>query len=328
MKLQRYGTNPILQPRKNKWESVAVFNPATFLENGEIHVLYRAVGDYERYVSKIGHAVFDTNLKLLKRDKKPCFEPCEELWEFSIEDPRVVKLESTFFITYVITPSPCAPRTIRERLGIPEPFPRLFPRTALATTKDFNKFERLGFITPYRAHERDVVLFPQKIDGKYGILHRPSNWIGREFPVDRPSIWFAFADELPGRLHSHQVVLEPRQSWERKKIGAGAPPILTDRGWLLIYHGVDENNVYRAGAALLDEKKPWKVIARSSLPILEPEEEYERIGDVPNVVFPEGCVVVENELIVVYGAADKYCCAAHVSLKKLLDYLWSSKKKN
>jgi len=113
--------------------------------------------------------------------------------------------------------------------------------------------------------------------------------------------------------------MKPEEDWEAKKIGAGPPPIETEKGWLLIYHGVDENEVYRAGAALLDLKEPWKVIARLPEPILEPEKHYEKVGDVPNVVFPEGAVLIGDELIVFYGAADKYCCAASINIDELLN---------
>jgi len=186
---------------------------------------------------------------------------------------------------------------------------------------DFESFERLGIITPYHADERDVVLFPWKIQRRYAAIHRPHNWVGLGYPVERPSIWFAFLDGLPGRMYDHKVIMEPEQPWESKKIGAGPPPIKTEAGWLLIYHGVDPDHVYRTGAALLDLEKPWKVIARTPEPILEPEEEYERVGDVPNVVFPEGAVVMGDELIVFYGAADKVCCAASASLDELIAHL-------
>ncbi|MDY7079460.1 MAG: glycosidase, partial [Chloroflexota bacterium] len=111
------------------------------------------------------------------------------------------------------------------------------------------------------------------------------------------------------------------QRWECTKMGAGPPPLKTDKGWLLIYHGRDENMTYRAGAALLDLEEPWKVLARTPEPILEPEEEYERIGDMPNVVFPEGAVVIGDELFVFYGGADLVCCAASVHLDEFVDYL-------
>ena len=115
--------------------------------------------------------------------------------------------------------------------------------------------------------------------------------------------------------------MKSEQRWEARKIGAGPPPVKTEEGWLLIYHGVDENRVCRAGAALLDLEEPWKVIARTPEPILEPEEEYERVGDVPNVVFPEGAGTIGDELLVFYGGADEVCCAASVCLDELVNYL-------
>ncbi|MDO9574976.1 MAG: glycosidase, partial [bacterium] len=224
------------------------------------------------------------------------------------------------YMTYVVTPTPAPPGAVRRRLGIPKPA-QAYTRTAVAVVKDFNEFNRLGVITPYKAKERDTVLFPEKIDGKYAVLHRPSNWIGPDYGTDRPGIWFAYLDSLDGKMFGHKLVMIPREKWESDKIGAGPPPIKTERGWLLIYHGVSKDYVYRAGAALLDLEEPWKVIARTHEPILEPEEDYERAGDVPNVVFPEGAVVISNELLLFYGAADKVCCVARVLLKELINYL-------
>ena len=320
MKLVRYEGNPVLKPRGDDWEAVATFNCAAIYRDGRIHVLYRATGDYVHYASHLGYAIFDESLNLLERLEEPCFGPHLKLWEMSIEDPRLTELEGAVYLTYVVTPTPSPPGAVRRRLGIPKPM-QATPRTALARVEDFHEFTRMGVITPYDADERDVVLFPEKIQGRYAAIHRPSNWVGPGYPVARPSMWFAFLDGLPGRMYDHKVIMEPEQPWEGKKIGAGPPPIRTGAGWLLIYHGVDPNHVYRAGAALLDLEEPWKVIARTPEPILEPEEEYERVGDVPNVVFPEGAVVVGDELIVFYGAADKVCCAASASLDKLIAHL-------
>jgi predicted GH43/DUF377 family glycosyl hydrolase len=105
------------------------------------------------------------------------------------------------------------------------------------------------------------------------------------------------------------------------KVGAGPPPIKTKQGWLLIYHGVDNNHVYRAGAALLDLKDPGKVLGRTTQPILEPKEPYEKNGDVSNVVFPTGACVIDAKLFVYYGAADKVCCIATTDLENLVDYI-------
>ncbi|MGY4706287.1 glycoside hydrolase family 130 protein [Candidatus Bipolaricaulota sp. J31] len=325
MKLERCGRNPLIEPRGDDWEAVATFNCAALYKGGKIHVLYRAVGDYVRYASHLGYAVFDAELNLLERPEEPVFGPDIALWEMSIEDARLTEIEGQVYMTYVVTPTPAPPGAVRRRLGLPKP-QQAHARTALARVEGLGepggpRFTRLGVITPYDAAERDVVLFPEKIRGEYAAIHRPSNWIGPGYPVERPSIWFAFLDGLPGRMHGHKVIMEPKEDWEAKKIGAGPPPIRTEAGWLLIYHGVDWDHVYRAGAALLDLEEPWRVIARTKDPILEPVETYEVEGDVPNVVFPEGAVVVGDELWIFYGGADKVCCLATVKLEALLEYL-------
>ena len=251
MKLKRCEGNPIIEPRGDDWEAVATFNPAALYKDGKIHVLYRAVGDYARYASYLGYAVFDKDMSLLERPGEPVFGPDIKLWEMSIEDARLTEIEGEVYMTYVVTPTPAPPGAVRRRLGIPKPTCAA-PRTALAKVEGLGepggpRFERLGIITPYDADERDVVLFPERIQGQYAAIHRPSNWIGPGYPVEQPSIWFAFLDGLPGRMYGHKVIMQPEQPWEAKKIGAGPPPIKTDEGWLLIYHGVDKNHVYRAG---------------------------------------------------------------------------------
>jgi predicted GH43/DUF377 family glycosyl hydrolase len=117
------------------------------------------------------------------------------------------------------------------------------------------------------------------------------------------------------------TIMKPKWKWEEKKVGIGPPPIRTDAGWIIIYHGVDSNTVYRVGAALLDLENPCRVIARTPEPILEPEEKFERVGVVPNVVFPEGAVVIKDELKVIYGGADRVCCVASVPMRLLIESL-------
>ncbi|RLC67473.1 MAG: hypothetical protein DRI48_02190 [Chloroflexi bacterium] len=323
MKLRRYKGNPILNPRRDDWESLEAYNPAAVYLDGKIHLLYRATGEYVEYVSRLGHAIFDENLNLVERFDEPCFTPNLELWEMSVEDARLTPLEGRLYMTYVITLTPCPPYSVRRRLGMP-PRPQARTRISLAeVTWEVGRmsFQRLGVITPYGSNQRDTVLFPAKIGGRYAALHRPSAWVGPGYPTDTPGIWFAYLDDLPGRMYGHRLVMKSEQRWESRKIGAGPSPVKTDKGWLLIYHGVDQNRVYRAGAALLDLEEPWKVIARTPEPILEPEEEYERIGDVPDVVFPEGAVVIGDDLIVFYGGADVVCCAASVRLNEFVNYL-------
>ena len=346
MKFKRHEQNPILEANKeNNWESEAVFNcgVAYEKETGLVHLLYRAIGNYKSYKSTLGYANSKDGINF-KRYNNPVFEPREKYESGSVEDSRITEIEGKFYITYVgHFEHPCD----QDGIAI----------TALASTTDFQEYERYGVITPFGADDKDVVLFSEKINGKYVMLHRPINWIKKdvydrdgklylkvknktiEWLIERPnylpkkpSIWIAYSNDLRN-WHNHKVVMEPEREWEGVKIGAGPPPIKTDKGWLLIYHGSSwlpnskfknykgevYNRTYKAGAALLDLKDPSIVIARTKEPILEPKKDYELFGDVPNVVFPEGAVVRKGELFVYYGAADKTCCLAICNLEELID---------
>jgi len=320
MKLERYNGNPILRQRGDDWESLAAYNCGAVFKDGNIHILYRAIGEYTNYISRVGHAIFDTNLNLVERHNGPCFGPDLAYWEKSVEDIRITPLDGKFYITYVVTITPCPPAGVRRRLGLPK-IPQAPTRIAVAETTDFVNFTRLGFLTPYGTNQRDTVIFPERINGKIAVLHRPAEWIGSSYGADRPGIWFAYLDRWEGGLFDHKLVMKSENDWQSYKIGAGPPPIKTDKGWLLIFHGVDDNRTYKAGAALLDLKKPWQVIARTSSPILEPEQDYECVGDMPNVVFPQGAVIVGEELLVFYGGADKVCCVAKTNLEKFITEL-------
>ena len=192
----------------------------------------------------------------------------------------------------------------------------------LASTKDFNSDEKHGNLGP-DIENKDVVIFPETINGRVVALQR----IGTDIQI----IYYESVEHLKKgydraywerylkHLKDH-VVLQRKFKWEAMKVGAGPPPIKMDVGWLLIYHGVDKRNVYRAGVALLDADDPQRVIRRAPLPILTPSEDYERFGDIPNVVFPTGAVVKGGRLLLYYGAADRYCCLATCELQELVDY--------
>ena len=327
--LQRYEKNPILMPNEaNWWESKAVFNCAILHYENKFHMLYRAIGEYERYISRIGYAS-STDGYSFTRNNNIALEPTQDYEEYGIEDPRMVVIDNQVYITYVILSSYVTDGAIVEA------------STALATTTDFLKYTRLGVITTKGSNNKDVVLFPEKMSqqqqqsssvlslslpsnnidraGKYFFLHRPSSWIGSKYGVDKPSIWLGEGNALTN-FEKHTLLLKPEEDWEELKIGAGPPPIKTRTGWLVIYHGVSREKVYRAGAALLDLHDPSKIIGRTKTPILEPKEPYEKFGDVNNVVFPTGACVVDNDkLFVYYGAADKVCCLATTDLNYLLD---------
>jgi beta-1,2-mannobiose phosphorylase / 1,2-beta-oligomannan phosphorylase len=135
-----------------------------------------------------------------------------------------------------------------------------------------------------------------------------------------PSFRSQYWTEYLRNLDAH-TIMKPQEWWEKRKIGIGPPPIRTPEGWLMIYHGVDDNYVYRAGAALADLDDPQKILARSKTPILEPREPYEKYGFVPDVVFPEAAMVLDSDLYVFYGAADTVSCVATTRLDELLRWL-------
>jgi predicted GH43/DUF377 family glycosyl hydrolase len=327
--LQRYNKNPVLVPNEaNWWESKAVFNCAILYYENKFHMLYRAIGEYERYISRIGYAS-STDGYSFATSKHIALEETEDYEKYGIEDPRIVKIDNQIYITYVVLSGYVTNGAIVEA------------STALATTTDFLKYTRLGVITSKGSDNKDVVLFPEKMSqqessvislssastdtidraGKYFFLHRPSSWIGSRYGVDKPSIWLGEGNALTN-FEKHTLLLKPEEDWEQLKVGAGPPPIRTRAGWLVIYHGVSREKVYRAGAALLDMHDPSKIIGRTKKPILEPKEPYEKFGDVSNVVFPTGACVVDNDkLFVYYGGADKVCCLATADLNYLLDHI-------
>ncbi len=326
--LQRYKKNPILVPNEaNWWESKAVFNCAILHYENKFHMLYRAIGEYERYISRIGYAS-STDGYSFARSNHIALEPMQDYEQYGIEDPRMVEIDNQVYITYVILSAYVTDGAIVEA------------STALATTTDFLKYTRLGVITTKGSNNKDVVLFPEKMSqqqqssvlsssssnntdgaGKYFFLHRPSGWIGSKYGVNKPSIWLGEGNALTN-FEKHTLLLKPEEDWEELKVGAGPPPIKTRTGWLVIYHGVSRDKVYRAGAALLDLHDPSKIIGRTKTPILEPKEPYEKFGDVSSVVFPTGACVVDNDkLFVYYGGADKVCCLATADLNYLLDQI-------
>jgi predicted GH43/DUF377 family glycosyl hydrolase len=277
-------------------------------------MLYRAVGEYEKYISRIGYASSSDGFCFTRR-REIALAPSEEYEKYGIEDPRLVKIGQEIYLSYVVLSTYVSQRPSAS--------------TALATTNDFSNYTRLGIITSKGSDNKDVVLFPENVyqqlsDGtgnlKYLFLHRPSTWVGSKYGVDRPSIWIGEGASLTN-FEKHTLLIKPEQQWEMLKVGAGPPPIKTKEGWLLIYHGVDRDHVYAAGAALLDLKDPTKVLARTKKPVLEPNEPYEKNGDVNNVVFPTAAYVMDGKLFVYYGAADKVCCLATIDLENFLDHV-------
>ncbi len=231
------------------------------------------------------------------------FIPETPLEEFGVEDPRIAPLEGRFYITYVAV----------SRHGV---------ATALASTTDFAAFTRHGII--FGPENKDVVLFPEQIDGEYVALHRPSGSAG----FSRPGIWLAKSPDL---LHwgQHQHLLSAGARWDSGRIGAGPPPLRIPEGWLVIYHGTTRPNragemgVYSVGSILLAHEDPSRILYRSATPLLVPQTDFECNGFVPNVVFPTGIVTEGRSLLVYYGAADTVSAVVRISVDEILASLRS-----
>lgn len=338
MQLKKYKHNPILSPNKlNAWESLVVCNPGAWYENGKFYLLYRAAGNDVEHMIRFGLAISDDGFNFERVSNKPVFEPSLDGHDSgAVEDPRIVKFGKDFYVTYASRPYPpgqywknahdviSTPNTYEEA---PSFLKENIANTSLAVTKDFKNWKRLGRITPANLDDRDVILFPERINGKhqgkYALLRRPKQWVGKNYNTEYPAIWITFSDDLLVWDQSSQLLIKGREgSWE-EKVGGNTPPIKTDAGWLLLYHGVENGGkgYYRVGAALLDKNDPTKVLARTPEPIMEPKEWYEMEGPYPGCVFPVGNVVVGEELYVYYGAADKYCGIATCNLEDLITHI-------
>jgi predicted GH43/DUF377 family glycosyl hydrolase len=223
----------------------------------------------------------------------PALSPASELESFGTEDARITLIDDTYWINY----------TAVSPLGI---------ATALASTRDFRTFERHGIIFP--PNNRDVTIFPEKIDGRYVALHRPM-----PEGIGEPAMWSATSPDMMA-WGDHKFVATGRPgSWDDAKIGGGAPPFRVDGGWLAVYHGVSRSPMqYALGALLLDANDPSVVLARSREPILAPELSYEREGFFGGVVFTCGLVTDRDVVRIYYGAADGVTAVASLSLAEIL----------
>jgi len=290
MKLVRHSENPILKPNPlNDWEALNVFNCGVVYHNGLFHMLYRAQGI--DYVSRIGYAVSADGVHF-NRLQQPVLSPQEEWETRGVEDPRVTYLadEGRFVMAY----------TAYSPGGIT---PMFAESTNLVT------WQRIGPLV-VGEDNKDHVLFPRRVGGRYVAFHRRP-----------PSIWIAHSDDLRD-WQDFQVVMEPRPgNWDCKRVGAGGVPIETEHGWLVLYHAYDYEHIYRFGACLLDLDDPTRVIARPRGFLLQPEETWELKGDVPHAIFSAANPVVDGTVYVYYGGADRVIGLATCALEQLLDWV-------
>ncbi len=300
--LMRYAGNPIISPEDFPSMVNAVFNPAATTYDGKTLLLVRV--EFRTGLSSLVVATSENGITNWEidplRGMHPMSDQFEEHW--GIEDARITKVGDEYYIVYV-------------------GFSAAGPLVLLATTRDFVTFERRGVLMP--PEDKDAALFPTPFDGRWALIHRPAptaSGLGAH-------IWLSFSPDLQ-HWGDSRVLLPARRGgwWDANKVGLGPPPLLTKEGWLLCYHGVRTTaagSIYRVGLALLDRDDPTKILARGNEWVLGPHEQYERQGDVSDVVFPCGWVLRDDEdtLHIYYGASDTVVCVVEASLKSLLSHL-------
>jgi beta-1,2-mannobiose phosphorylase / 1,2-beta-oligomannan phosphorylase len=302
MKLQRHPANPLLIPDPaSEWETYNVFNPSVIHHNGLFHMHYRAQG--LDWVSRIGYAVSVDGIHW-NRLREPVLIPHDVSDARGIEDPRVTEIDGLFYLCYT-----AYSREVPEGIKPTHLGGGVTPM--IAVSNNLITWERVSSIV-HGEDNKDHVLFPRRIHGRYVALHRRP-----------PMIWLAESDDLirwPEERMRPIFGPRPENEWEEKRIGSNGVPIETEHGWLMLYHAYNNQHVYRLGVCLLDLKDPSCVIRRPNDFIFEPAELWELRGDVPNVVFSCANPVVNGTVHVYYGGADHVIGLATCSLNDLIDF--------
>ncbi|MFZ5955234.1 MAG: hypothetical protein ACOYT4_02315 [Nanoarchaeota archaeon] len=328
---------PILIPRKNiAWESKAVFNCSVIKDNNIFRMLYRTYPSkleettlrlnrpgfkFSNQISYIGYAESMDGKKFIQR-KEAFISPDIEFDKFGCEDPRITKFGDTFYITYTAIDAPIGDKNYKPNI-----------RIALATTKDFVSIKKHGIIGP-PTQSKAAALFPEKInENKIGLAltiapDSSNSYVSiRYYDSIEHLLNFSEKEWENFLRHSKKTTLLETQWWLHRGPELGAVPIKTKKGWLFIYSAESMSDSWTISAALSDINQPHKLIARTPGYILQPSMDYELQGLVPNVTFPSGAVILEDELYVYYGAADSVIGLATCKVEELLDYLENFKLK-
>lgn len=326
------------------WRRAVTFNPAVFHDGRQFWMLERAAGSLRPFICQLGLQRSDDGVRWELAAPDPVFTPamCGSPIG-SVQDPRVTRLEGRWWMTFAYRPYAWSSHP--TGVGVPEshetPFPNLPPappasahytanvasgradnltRSGLAVSDDGQRWRLHGWVTPPEIDDRNVILFPEKIGGRYAVLRRP-------LEAGRSCIWISYSSDLV-QWSEPELLAQAGYAWENNRIGGSCPPIRTERGWLVFYHGVETTDAavravtYRMGAMLLALDNPRRILARTPEPIFAPEAYYERVGlYIPNVVFPTACVVRGDDLFLYYGACDTCIGLARGSLRAVLDHL-------
>lgn len=316
--VKRYPNNPILGPdRTSPWEAQAVFNGCPIRDEKGYHLLYRAQSFEQKYkqnmmeLSTIGYTFSEDGLSFTG-ERRPLIVPEKEWEQYGCEDPRVTKIDDTYYITYTaLSDYPHTPKGIT--IGV-------------ATTKDFKTIDAKHQVTNFNS--KAMAFFPERINGKIMAIFTmntdipPVRIMLVEFDTpeqiwDR-KFWKDWAEDLDAHTLHFQRSLNDH-------IEVGAPPVKTAEGWLLVYSYIrqyrTENKIFGIETALLELENPVHVVGRSVDPLIKPEEIYERYGAVPNIAFPSGVTLDGDEMRLYYGAADTACAVAMISLSELLAFI-------
>jgi len=291
---QRLSDSPVISPQGNGWESTGTFNPSVVMHDGRIVMLYRAQD--ANGTSRLGYASSTDGIHFTRRPEPVLSPEADYERGGGVEDPRLVKIDNTFYLTYTA-------------------YNKKDAQLALAVSKDLVHWQRKGVILPAYKGRWNVgwtkagAILPEKIDGKYWMYY-----LGTA-PDKTDQMGVAYSTDLLHWTDALDVPVLPRRPgrWDSRVVEPGPAPFLTADGIVLIYNGADDSLVYRTGIARFDRKDPRRVLSRTEMPVFAPETEWETKGQVPNVVFVEGMIRQANRWLLYYGGADKYIGAAQAA---------------
>jgi predicted GH43/DUF377 family glycosyl hydrolase len=292
----RLSRQPIIAPRGDGWESAGTFNPAVVVHDGKIVMLYRAQD--KAGTSRLGYAESSNGIHFTKRPDPVFSSETDYEQNGGVEDPRLVKIRGTYYLTYT-------------------GYNKKDAQLCLAVSKDLLHWERKGVILPAYKGKWNVgwtksgAIVSEKINGKYWMY-----WLGSS--ADKTDqMGLSYSTDLVHWAEALDTPVLPRRpgQFDSRVVEPGPAPILTPKGIVLIYNGADDSLVYRTGVAVFDRNDPRKLLSRTDIPIFSPEMQWEKVGQVPNVVFVEGMVRNGNDYLLYYGGADKYVGVARAQLR-------------
>jgi beta-1,2-mannobiose phosphorylase / 1,2-beta-oligomannan phosphorylase len=315
VKFTKFMENPILTiVPEHSWENSAVFNPTAIFLNGKVHIIYRAQGDDG--VSRFGYATSTDGVTIDERLPDPIYSPREDFESKKVEggssgceDPRITKIGETLYVCYTAFTGEGDARVALTEISVSD-----------FLARKWEAWKKPILITAPGIYDKDACIFPEKFEGKYLFLHRITPGISVDY-----SDSLNFGDHNWLKTESY-IVPHPHR-WDNEKIGIGPTPIKTPEGWLLIYHGISKiDSFYRVGAMIMDLNNPQLITARTKYPILEPDEDYEKI-DGRGIAFPCGMVELGEDLFIYYGGGDMNVCVAKINKTELVESLVNQSNK-